>query len=328
MIEKQLLTGDRSKLVKPATYIGLIIIVSLIPLFIRSPYYLHTFILIFIYIIATSSLRMISISGQFPLAQGAFMGIGAFASAVSARSLGWPVWLTIPFGVFMATVIGVFIAYPFSRLRAIYYAMVSLFFGIGIIEVLFVFQKWTNALSGLTGIPPLFGTSKIPYYYFFVGLTSLSLLALYRFESCRIGTTLKAIAQSYLVASSVGINEARYRVLAVGVGCFFAGLAGATYAHFNLVLSYTSFDMNATLWLFVYALIGGIGSFAGPIIGTIVLMLIPELIRGLKEFVPYLSAAILFVVVFGMPQGLVGLPQLVKSWVAKRSGRKVVSHAS
>ena len=92
---------------------------------------------------------------------------------------------------------------------------------------------------------------------------------LYRFEFSRIGTTLKAIAQSHLVASSVGINEGFYRILAVGVGCFFVGLCGAGYAQYNLVISPTSFNFLATLWLVMYVLVGGIESFAGPIIGTL-----------------------------------------------------------
>ncbi|HEY78376.1 MAG TPA: branched-chain amino acid ABC transporter permease [Dehalococcoidia bacterium] len=327
VMDKQLSIRNRN-LTKPAVYAGLIVILSLLPLLIKSPYWLHVFILIFIYIIATVSLRVITTSGQFPLAHAAFMGIGAYTSAVVSKELGWTPWLTIPLGALAAMVIGILIAYPFARLRAIYYAVVSLFFGIGVLQILFVFEKWTNAYGGLIGIPYLLGATKVPYYYFFLGLTSLCLLALYRFEFCRIGTNLKAIAQSYMVASSVGINEARYRVIAVAVGCFFVGLAGATYAHYNVVLSYTSFDMLATLWLVLYAIVGGMGSFAGPIIGTAVLMVVPELFRELKEFVPFLSAGILLVVVFLMPQGLVGLPQLVRSWIVRRRERKAITHAS
>jgi branched-chain amino acid transport system permease protein len=170
--------------------------------------------------------------------------------------------------------------------------------------------------------------SRLPYYYFFLGLALVSIIALYRFEFSRIGTNLKAIAQSHLVASSVGINEGWYRILAVGVGCFFVGLVGATYAHYNLVLSPTSFDLSATLWIVMYVLIGGINSFAGPIIGTAILVLIPEFFRGLKIFSPYISAGILLMVVYLMPQGLVGLPQLMRSWYRARKEGEEVVHAS
>jgi branched-chain amino acid transport system permease protein len=323
MIEQKpsVVTGRR-KLTRPAVYAGIVIILCLLPLFIKSSYWLHILILTFIYIIATVSLRTITTSGQFPLGHGAYMGIGAYTSAVLAKELGWMPWLTIPFGGLVALGIGILIGYPFARLRALYYAMVSLFFGVGMLQVISVFGRWTGARTGLYGIPPLLSVaSKVPYYYLFLGLTVICLLALYRFEFCRIGTTWKAIDQSYMVASSVGINEARYRVLAVAVGCFFVGIVGGAYAHYNLVLSYTSFDLLATLWLFMYTLIGGIGSFAGPIIGTAVIIIVPEFFRELKEFVPYISAGILLIVFYLMPQGLVGLPQMVRSWLAKRRER-------
>ena len=123
-------------------------------------------------------------------------------------------------------------------------------------------------------------------------------------------------------AGSVGVNELFYRILAVVVGCFFSGLAGAIYAHYNTVLSYTSFNLMATLWIVLYVLVGGIGSFAGPIIGTALLVIVPEVFRELKDFVPYVSAGILLLVVYMMPQGLVSLPRLVKSRLRDRAERK------
>jgi branched-chain amino acid transport system permease protein len=306
MIEKRSTKKNKMKL---SAYAGLFVILALFPFIIKSPYWHHIIIILLIYFIATASLRVITISGQFPLAHGAFLGIGAYTSAVLAKVLGWSPWFTIPLGALMAMAIGILIGYPFARLRTLYYAMVSLFFGVGVLQVFTVCKKWTGGYSGLMNIPSLLSgaTSKLPYYYLFLVLTTLCLIAMYRFEFCRLGVSLKAIAQSHL-------------------GCFFVGFAGAAYAHYNLTLSYTSFDMLATLWLFMYTLIGGIGSFAGPLIGTTVLFIIPELFRGLKQFLPYISAAILFIVVFAMPQGLVGLPQLLMSWY--RELRERFTHAS
>jgi branched-chain amino acid transport system permease protein len=318
----------RKRLVKFAFFLGLIIIVALLPLFVRKIYLLHVFILALIYIIAASSLRLITTSGQFPLAHAAYMGIGAYAAAIPSKWFGWPVWLTIPLGGLVSMGIGILIGYPFARLRALYYAMVSLFFGSGVLYFIFTFGIWTGSYSGLSGIPPILPSPKIIYYYFFLIVTSLCLLALYRFEFCRIGTSLKAVAQSYLLASSVGINEARYRILALAVGCFFAGIAGAFYAHYNLTISYTSFNLNATLWLFMYVLIGGINSFTGPILGTALMIIVPELFRVLKQFAPYISAIILLIVVYAMPEGLVGLPKLIKLRYMKRKGERRIAHAS
>ena len=317
------------KWVKPSLLGGLVVIVALLPL-IGSNYVLHVFILIFTYMIAAVSLRTITISGQFPLAHGAFMGIGAYVAGMASKWLGWPSWLTIPSAAIVTAGVGMLIGYPFARLRALYYAMGSLFFGIGVVYIIYAGGIWTGGYSGLTGIPSLFpvGTSKLSYYYLFLGLVLVSIIALYRFEFSRIGTNLKAIAQSHLVASSVGINEGWYRILVVGVGCFFAGMAGAGYAHYNTVLSPASFNFMATLWLVMYVLIGGIDSFAGPIAGTAILILLSEYSRDLKVYSPFLSAVLLLIVVYLMPQGLVSLPGLVKSWYSERRKGEKVAHVS
>jgi branched-chain amino acid transport system permease protein len=324
---KQVSTTDRGNVAKPALLAGLVVIIALLPLVLNSTYMLHIIILMFIYTIATVSLRTITISGQFPLAHGAFMGIGAYLAGMASKWLGWPFWFTIPSAAIVTAGIGMLIGYPFARLRALYYAMGSLFFGIGVIFIVYAGGIWTGGYAGLIGIGPMLGNSKLAHYYFFLGLALVSIIALYRFEFSRIGINLKAIAQSHLVASSVGINEGWYRILVVGVGCFFAGLAGAGYAHYNTVLSPVTFNFMATLWLVMYVLIGGIDSFAGPIIGTTVLMIISEFSRDLKEYSPYISAVLLLIVVYLMPQGLVSLPRLIRSAFTERKKGKRIAHA-
>jgi len=324
---KQVPIKDRRNVAKPALLAGLVVIIALLPLVLNSTYMLHIIILIFIYNIAAVSLRTITISGQFPLAHGAFMGIGAYLAGMASKWLGWPFWITIPAAAIVTAGIGMLIGYPFARLRALYYAMGSLFFGIGVIFIVYAGGIWTGGYAGLIGIGPMLGSSKLAHYYFFLGLAVVSIIALYRFEFCRLGVNLKAIAQSHLAASSVGINEGWYRIQVVGVGCFFAGLAGAGYAHYNTVLSPVTFNFMATLWLVMYVLIGGIDSFAGPIIGTTVLMIISEFSRDLKEYSPYISAVLLLIVVYLMPQGLVSLPRLIRSAFTERKKGKRIAHA-
>jgi branched-chain amino acid transport system permease protein len=299
-----------------------------LPVFTSSPYTLHIFILTFIYTITTISLRTITTSGQFPLAHGAFMGVGAYAAGMASRWLGWSCWITIPSGALFTAVLGILIGYPFARLRTLYYAMGSLFFGLGIVQVIYALGDWTGGYSGFTGVHPIFTGSKIPYYYFSLGLAVVCAAALYRFEFSRIGTNLKAIHQSHEVASSVGINEAWYRIMVVGVGCFFVGLAGAVYSHYNLVISAASFNLGATLGLFMSVLVGGIGSFAGPIIGTFILTLFPEFFRDLKIYSPLVSAAILLIAVYIFPQGLVSLPRLLLSGRSEAREKMGVAHVS
>jgi branched-chain amino acid transport system permease protein len=327
-VEGKVLAGEtgRRKWAKLGFYGGLLFVLALVPVFSDSPYKLHILIMSFIFIIASMSLRTIVVSGQFPLAHGAFMGIGSYVSGMIARWLGWPVWIAIPCGALASMALGILTGYPFSRLRALYYALGSLFFGIGVIHVVNAFGIYTGSYSGLTGIPPLF-TSKLTYYYFFLGLALASALFLYRFEFSRIGIVLKAIAQSHVVASSVGISEGFYRILAVAVGCFFAGLAGAGYAHYSSLVSPYTFNFLATLWLVMYVLIGGIDSFAGPIVGTLILFLIPEAFRDLKIYAPFISAVILLFVVYVLPKGLASLPEVIFSKRGEGKRGKRIAHA-
>jgi branched-subunit amino acid ABC-type transport system permease component len=312
----------------PSVWAGFLLVLCVLPLALDSPYALHILTLTFIYVIASSSLRTITISGQFPMAHGAYMGIGAYCAGLASKWLGMPAWITLPGAALVTTALGILIGYPFARLRALYYAMGSLFFGIGVTQIIYAFGYWTGGYSGLYGIQPMFTASKVPYYYFFLGMASVCLLALHRLEFSRIGVNLKAIAQSHMVASSVGINEAGYRILVVAVGCFFVGLAGAGYAHYNMVIGTSNFGLMGTMWFLIYVLVGGIGSFAGPLIGTFVLFLIPEFFSDLKMYTPFISAGILLVVVYLMPQGFVALPEILRSRLADRRRGKEATHAA
>ncbi|MBI5601896.1 MAG: branched-chain amino acid ABC transporter permease [Deltaproteobacteria bacterium] len=300
-------TTHRYGWIKAFLLTGLVAILAMIPLMIKSVYLLHIFILVLVYVIAASSLRTIAISGQMSLGHAGFMGIGAYTSAILAKQLEWTPWVTMPLGALAAMVVAIMVGYPFSRLRTFYFSMVSLFFGIGILAINTIFSRFTGGYYGLAGIPPLFVASKVPFFFFFLGLTVFCLLILYRFETCRIGTSLKAVAQSHAVAASVGINESGYRVLALAAGSFVVGLAGAGYGHYNLVLSHSTFDLVASINLMVYMIVGGMSSFAGPIVGAAILVIIPEMFRDLKMYTPYVFAGVVILIIFLVPQGLVGL---------------------
>jgi ABC-type branched-subunit amino acid transport system permease subunit len=137
--------------------------------------------------------------------------------------------------------------------------------------------------------------------------------------------TLKCVAQSYLAASSRGINEARARIRALGVGCFFAGMAGACYAHYNTFIAPSNFSMLPSIFLVVYLLAGGTRSFAGPIAGAFVLYLIPYVMGGLKGYAPFVLAGVLAVVIFLIPLGMVSLPGQIKSWMGKSRAQRRAS---
>ncbi|OFW58692.1 MAG: hypothetical protein A2133_08235 [Actinobacteria bacterium RBG_16_64_13] len=297
------------------------IVLALLPLAISGSYYMHVLILAFVYVVVSSGFRTISISGQFNIAQGAFMGVGAYAAAIPAVWLHWSPWVTIPLGAVAATVVGSIIAYPFARLRTVYYAMGTLFLGYVIMNLITAGGKTTGMSTGLGGVQPLF-SNRTHYYYLAFGLMVVSMACMYRFEFSRIGVRMKAVAQSHQVAASVGIGERRNRILAVAFGSFFTGLLGAFYCHYQGVASPSSYGLGATLLIIMYVLVGGLNSFWGPSVGVLILLVIPEFyFRDLKGDLPYVTAAILLIIAFTLPDGIVGLVNLVKNRIVKRLGR-------
>jgi len=302
----------------------LAVVLALLPLGISGSYYMHVLILAFMYVVIASSWRAISISGQFNIAIGAFMGIGAYATAIPSVWLHWSPWVTIPLGAVAATIVGAALAFPFARLRTIYYAMGTLFLGYVVINLITAGGKTTGMSTGLGGVQPLF-SDRTYYYYLTFGLMIVSMLCMYRFEFSRIGVRMKAVAQSHEVAASVGIGERRNRILAVAFGSFFAGLMGAVYCHYQGVASPSSYGLGATLWIIMYILVGGINSFWGPAIGVGILLIIPEFFfRDLKGDLPYVTAAMLLIIAFTMPEGIAGLVKLVRGRIFDRGRREEV----
>jgi branched-chain amino acid transport system permease protein len=294
-----------------------IVILFLLPRLGLSIYFMHILIGVFIWIIVASSLRVLDLSGQGSIGHAAFMAIGAYTSGILAKYLGITPWLTMPIGVLITIIVAFLVGVPFTRVRGIYFTMVSLFFGIGVLAINQVFSKYTGGYSGIGSIPLLFGYDKAPYYYFSLALMLICLAIMYRLEHSRIGLTWKAVAQSYTVASSIGINEAWQRILCLGVSCTFAAIAGVAYAHYFALLTQETFSFNTSINVFIYMTVGGSGLFAGPILGTAVLLIIPELFRSLREYVPFIFAGILLIVLFLMPQGLAGLPAQLIGWLNK-----------
>jgi len=274
-------------------------------------YWLGVFIMMMYKIIGSVSLRTITLSGNISFSHGSFIALGAYFTGVLAKNLGLPPEITLLAGALFASAVAVLTGLPFVRLRGLYYCMASMFLGVAIIYVIQAL-KVTGGYRGISRIPPLFDDVKASYY-FFVALTTLSLAAMHRFEFSRIGVTLRALAQSPEVASSIGVDETLYKLLAVGFGSFFAGLAGAAFALYSTVLSTTNYGMGFSLWLLMYMMIGGEDRFLGPIVGTIIFVLLPEIGRGISSYAPYLSAVAMLVVAYLLPGGLAGIP----SWVRR-----------
>jgi len=209
-------------------------------------------------------------------------------------------------------VVGLAVGYPALRLRGVYFAMVTVAF----VEVIrLIAQLWvplTRGMSGLSGIPKpsILGitlVTKTSQYYLALTLMLVILLVLYKLESSRLGFIWKSIGMSENLAQSLGINIAKHKLIAFALGCFFAGVAGAYYAHFIRFLFPPEFGFLMATNILVYNFVGGRGHFAGPIVGAVFLSLLSEPFRGSPYETIFFSIAMLLTILF-LPGGLITLP--------------------
>jgi branched-chain amino acid transport system permease protein len=295
--------------------IGLLLF--LVPAFVKSSYILHVFVLIYLAIIYTVSLRLVLANGLLSFGHGAFAGIGAYASALLMMKVGLPFLLSMIIAATLSALVGGLIAFPSLRVRGAYFVIFSWAFG----EVFVIMYKRLKGIfggaSGLYGIPgpSLFGmtfTSKLAYFYLALALMLITVAVCYRIETSRFGMIIKSIGNSEDLAESVGINLPRYKVLNFSLACFFAGIAGTFLAHYTHFLSPEMFGIGLSESIVVFMLVGGGGNILGAIIGATILTAIPEILAFTSFYRMIVYGAILILTIIFLPGGLVSLPQLVR----------------
>jgi branched-chain amino acid transport system permease protein len=306
---------------------GLIIVaLVLFGAFYKNSYVLHVFILIMMNVVLGSSLRLINLSGQLSLGHGGFVTLGAYTSAVLLVKANLSsTWLSLLISGLMAAAVCVILGFPFSRLKGIYFAMITIFF---VQVIILTVQQWrsvTGGASGLQGVPRpdsflgLQFHSKMSFYFLFLVLMVVSLVILWAIERSRIGLTLQGIKQASSLAESLGVNTTGYKVAAFAIGGFFAGIMGGMYVQYVSAVDPTVFGFLPTIYILIYVIVGGEGSFIGPAIGAVLLTVLPEVARPLKSWMPVLFAVILMLIIFLMPEGLVGLPHRIGRAFKKRT---------
>jgi branched-chain amino acid transport system permease protein len=311
---------NKRKIVPTLSVSILLVVLLLLPLFINHPYALHILIMMGINIILASSLRFIAMIGRFSLAHAGMVSIGAYTSALLVMELGFSFWIALPLAGLTAMTVAFLVGYPFIRLRGIYFTMATLFLTEFIKLLAEEWKSLTNGVAAIISIPRpnaiiipgllnVTFASKVDFYYLVLIMMGFTLLILYAIESSRIGITFSSIQQSESLAESIGVNSSGFKIFAFSIGCFFAGIAGASYSHYLSAIAPGSFGFLLSINVFIYMVVGGMRKFSGPIIGAIILTLIPELAREFKEYEPFVFAAILLLVIFFLREGLVSLPR-------------------
>lgn len=326
---------NKRLLISILSILVLIVLLFMVPVLIESAYWIHVLILTAINVLLACSLRTIMRIGQLSLGHAGFFLIGAYGSALLVMKGGLSFWLALPAGGLMAAVMALAVGYPFFRLKGMYFAILTLLLA----EVLRSFGfYWTNLTGGpygllripgpnpitIPGIATITFDTKIAYYYLVLVILLLSLLILYRLERSRLGFVWEATNEADNLAQSVGINIMRHKIIAFAIGCFFAGIAGALFAHYqhNLICDASGkFSMVTSIFVLIYVVIGGEAKFAGPILGAVILTLIPEFAREVKQYQPAVLGVLLILFVFFLPEGLIDLPRRFSVWYGKVRGR-------
>jgi branched-chain amino acid transport system permease protein len=276
-----------------------------------APYWLDVLNTVGLYAILALSLNVIlGHAGMFHMGHAAFFAVGAYVTAVLNLDCGWPVLWTLPAAGLAAGLFAAVVAGPIIHLRGDYLLIVT----IGIVEIIRI--ALTNDVFGLTGgpngrmgiaRPTVFGfriTRPQHFFYLIWFSVAVSLVLFRRLELSRFGRALRFIKEDPVAAEGIGINTSRHKLLAFVIGAVWAGFAGTIYAARMRTISPDSFNFSESVLLFTIVILGGSGSRRGVLLGSFLVMGLPELFRGFQESRLLVFGAALVVMMIFRPQGL------------------------
>lgn len=289
-------------------------LVGLIPQCVGTTYWLNILNLCCVMSIACLGLNiLLGYTGQINLAQAAFLGVGAYTSALLTVNLGIPVWLGIVCGGLMGGVFGILLGIPSLKLAGHYLAVTTIGFGFIVQLVLINWIDLTHGSDGITQIPPLnilgyvFDSEK-RYFYFSGSMVVLFVWFSMRLKQSRMGRAMLAVRQNEMAAGTCGINITLYKIIAFTLSSACAGVAGGMFAHGGAhYISPDTFSFEQSVLMLAMAVLGGDGSPLGAVLGATLLTLLPESLRFLQDaYMLFFSAAIICIMIY-MPGGIVNL---------------------
>jgi len=293
-----------------------------------SAYWRSILITISLNIMLAMSLNLIlGYTGQLHLGHSAFYGVGAYATTLLIKKAGFSFWLAVATSSLLAGIIGVLLAFFATRLKGHYLAIASMAFAIILHQILLNWGSMTSGPLGIYGIAPpppiaLFGleikfNNQVNLFYLISFVALISYIVLNNILKSPIGDTLRAIREDEVSAASLGINAKLWKVFSFGVGAMIAGLAGSFYPSFVGTLVPDAFAVIESFSYLTMVVVGGMGTMIGPIIGAVVLTLLPELLRSIGDARLLVYGLSLTLVVLFMPGGILQAIQLIKTKLIK-----------
>ncbi|POR55577.1 branched-chain amino acid ABC transporter permease [Bosea psychrotolerans] len=266
-----------------------------------------------IYAVFVTGLNLfMGFAAQVSFGQNAFAAIGGYISAVLTASHGWSPLPAMVLGMAAAVLAAAIIGFPTLRLKGHYLAMGTLAIGLIAYEITVEWQSVTQGYMGISGIPPL----SLAGYEVSSDRGQLVMLALVvaggafaaaRIRRSRFGRALSAVAGSEEAAQALGIDVARYKLMAFLLSAGFAALAGSLFVHVVGFVSPEVFGLHMVIVTFTMLYVGGIGTVAGPLIGALIVSLLPETFRAFKDYQDLAYGAALILLLIYAPRGLASL---------------------
>ena len=255
------------------------------------------------------SMYVVLALGQLSLGQAAFMGLGAYVSALLTVKLGVAFPLVLLAAMIVPALAALVVGAPTLRLSGVYLALATI--GLGEVQrIVFINAEFTGGALGLSGIPTKGGLVSI------YGGLALALVAFVFVARSKIGRAMEAMREDELAAGALGVNLPACKLGALVVSAMLAGLAGALDAHVSSFISPNDYGFDAAVTILSFALLGGIGSPFGPVLGAFILTLLPEVLRPLADYKSVVNGAIIVLAVIFMPRGLL-------TWRMGRAGAAV-----
>lgn len=282
-------------------------------------YALSIVILLAIYVILASSLNVVlGHGGLLSLCHAGFYAIGAYAAALTGIKYGWGFLATCAAAIIVTAAIAAMLAIPLLKLRGDYFILGSLSFQIIIIDVIYNSDWLTNGALGLSRIPRprIFGfeaTTQLQYALLYALVALVAVAVLNYVTKSPFGSALNAVREDEVAATALGKNVRSIRIRAFAVSAAGAGLAGALYAHYVTYIDPTSFTFTKSVYILSLVIVGGVGTTRGPILGALLLVAMPELLRFVgfsssfdSNLRALLYGLLLIVFAYARPSGIAG----------------------
>lgn len=288
-------------------------IVVLILLFLAAPAVLNEFYLtvlceaLVMGMLAISFNLLFGYMGQMSFGQAAFYGLGGYTVAMLMVKWQFNFWLSIVAGVLVAAIAGLIVGYFCVRLRGIYFAVLTLAFGQLIWTVVFKWHDFTGGDDGIQGVfPPDFLKAPSSYYYLILVVFLISSWVIWKIVHSPFGHTIQAMRENSERTEFLGINIARYQLMAFVIAAALAGLAGAVWVPF-----YRSVAPSYLTWIksgepVMAAIMGGPAVFLGPVLGTFVMTFFHAWVLGFTVYWPVVMGALILFIIFFLPGGILG----------------------